>query len=223
LNDVVGDPDILGGVATFGVNGNLLKISFDYIVSDKSWSMLAPGNLFINILNGSDDTTWDYVVNTMGDPAKTNATGVNPSLIAGDYDIYNVFVDAKYSATNPYILSGQDLKGTWAGYIIRDNHPIGLAGLANSAHAGTAYFSGFPGEVAGDTTPWAGSAYYSFGDNGLNLNGKNIIIGWEMTCANDVVYSKVDNPVPEPGTFILLGSGLVAAAAFRKKISGCMQ
>jgi hypothetical protein len=227
--DVIGDPDILGGVATFNASGNLTRITFNYTSPEHNWAMLAPGNLFINVLNGANDTTWDYVVTTMGTP-NLDQSGASPSLIAGNYNLYNITsqnVDAKrigndlltINQDNPqYILSGADNTGAWAGYYLRNNHPIGLAdsvlsGLASSS----VYFSGFPGDVV-NNDPWARTSYYDFGQNGLNLDGKDIIIGWETTCANDVVYVQVSNPVPEPGTLMLLGSGLIAAAAMGRKM-----
>jgi len=49
--------------------------------------MLAPGNLFINILTDAGDTIWDYVVATMGtpvnDPDGFDDTGNPRGLAAG--------------------------------------------------------------------------------------------------------------------------------------------
>ena len=216
LIDVIGDPDITDGAAEFTDQGNLTRITFNYVSSQQTWAMLAPGYLFINILNGLDDTMWDYVVATMG-TAVNDKDGIPPSLAAGDYNLYEVALDAKRGVNdNKYIQTGADNTSPWAGYYIRNNHPIGVNRDYLGSLAGSVYFSGFPGSIT-DGTPWTGTTYYDFG-NGLDLDGKDIVIGWEMTCANDVVYAAVAN-VPEPATMLLLGLGLVGLAGVRRKIA----
>ncbi len=224
--DVIGDPNITGGTAMFNNADDLTRIYFDYTAPLTTWAMLAPGNLFINILTGASDTTWDYVVATMGTPVNDadgfDNTGNPTGLAAGNYSLYNISalnIDARHGVNDPkYKLSGQDNKDAWAGYNIRDNHPIGIKDEFLTSPIKSVYFSGFPGEMIDDGTPspWERTSYYDFG-NGLALGGHDIIIGWEMTCANDVVYEQI-HPAPEPATITLLGLGLIGLAGFMRKM-----
>jgi hypothetical protein len=231
--DVIGDPNITGGTAVFTSANRLKSVSFDYYAPFNTWHMLSPGNLFINKLNSNNDTSWDYIVNTMGNP-KTQAR--DKTATPNTYNVYDVSnknisaqrnAGSNIAAVNPnYIMSGQDQTGYWAGYIIRDSHPIGIsaAGLAGSTIIGNAGFSGFPGITVIGATPEGlhpkGTATYdfsSFDGGGLDLGGKNFVLAWETTCANDVIYEQVNIPTPEPSTLLLLGLGLAGFCFAAKK------
>jgi hypothetical protein len=223
--DVIGDPNITGGTADFNGAGKLMSVTFDYYTPYNDWRMLAPGNLFINVLNSANDTTWDYVVTTMGDPTKntTQPDGSITTLDPGFYNIFNISslnIDAKRGSNDSaYIVSGPDNTGVWSGWYLRNNHPIGIQqSVLNSSPVGQADYSGFPGLTAPINGILQGSSTYDFSSiGGLDLGDKNIIVGWEMTCANDVIYEQVNNPAPEPSTFILLGAGLLGAVLARRK------
>jgi hypothetical protein len=151
----------------------------------------------------------------MGNASLNKNNQTIPTLAAGNFGLYSISLDAKRGINDSgYILSGADNTGPWAGYYVRNGHPIGVQQTALGGYQGQVGFSGFPGTQ--DGSYWNRFSIYDFGD-GLDLHGKDIIIGWEMTCANDVVYEQINNPVPEPSTFFLLGIGLAGLGLYGRK------
>ena len=115
--------------------------------------------------------------------------------------------------TGPYKLSGKDNTGIWAGYLIRDNHPIGV--IDSLLVTGTdVSFDGwkqltFVGQNLSST----------FNGFSIDVGSNPFIIGWTVTCANDAVYEQI-NPVPEFSTLLLLGSLIALGGIGRKKLLG---
>ena len=220
---VVGDPYISGGTVTVN-NGQLSTITFKYFTPNNDWEMLSPGNLFINVVKSTGDTTWDYVVNTYAEPTnRGDVLGSTVTLAPGNYGMYNITSLGLTSTDvkNPdYILSGTDNTGIWSGYDIRENHPVAIDPQYLPAQSGTVNFSGFGGNSFNDTTTpyYTGSSTYTFNGADIgSLYGKSLVIGWETTCANDVVYETVAIPTPEPSTFALIGLGLLGIGFMRRR------
>lgn len=83
-----------------------------------------------------------------------------------------------------------------------------------------------------DSDQWLGLPGIDYGDfnyrgleggDGTNFNGANVDIGWTASSPGDwtrliTAYSPGGEPVPEPATILLLATGLVGIAGFRKRV-----
>lgn len=102
-------------------------------------------------------------------------------------------------STTGYLVTGSDNVDPWKGYDIRNNHPWAYSDSPDD-------FQSL--QVMGP---------YVFSGLNVTVGDAPFIIGWTVNCANDVVYEKI-NPVPEPATMLLLGTGLVGLAEFGRKL-----
>jgi len=202
--DSVGTPNFLGGSGEVTDTGLLMSLSFLYTQESYAHNSNIPlkaGALFIDT---NADGIWDYVVNTLGmdDVNQQGNTGAN---------LFSVSIPE--NASGSYILSQNSTN--WTCCSIRINNPVGISTIGLNP-IGVVGFSGWV-EDFNTSTINPNVSTFTFGGNDIRL-GENFTISWMPNCANDVLYETINNPVPEPGSLILLGTGIFALGfAIRRK------
>ena len=188
--DTIGTPDILGGRAIFA-GGKLKSIEIDYngkfsLSSPGHYGSVIPGDLFINDLCDDD---WDYVMKLVSGP-QTPADYLSAAIL-----------DVK-GEDPAYLYSGEDNKGHWKGFLIRDDHPYAWNG--GGTQVGTGSLTGV------NLLQNGGTLVFDLGE-GLAL-GPEFCIGFGPSCANDMIFERITAPIPEPSAALLFAASLLVAA-----------
>jgi len=197
-DDSINMPDYSGGFATTGPGGVLNRIDFidvplNHTPPNAYNQYLLAGDLFIDT---KADGIWDYVVKSIGTYGHQGAQSVELFNVSALNVSTNVSDAGQYS----YVVPGQG----------RDGQPIGLLSTAGATDLGAVTYSGYY-----NGNNYSYSVYFDFGALAIDLLNSDFIVGYSPDCANDVILEKV--PVPEPGTMVLFGIGMLGMAIFGKR------
>ena len=200
--DVIGDPYFNVDQMTVTRSGNNWTVAitgayFGYHLNSAVDSgypyLLGPGDLYLNSTGwiATQGPAGHYETDTFNNLEGWNYVITNGAHGLGLYSLdYNSIIMTNVStvpAGNYIYRTDQAWTGGAGTYIGAATYDLTSAGLIFTFNTGNAYFAD---------------------DVGFH---------WTMQCGNDVIEGKANVPVPEPGTMVLLGTGLVGLAGWGRK------
>lgn len=233
--DQNGVPDLTGGSLTYTGNHKLTSITLNYanlyMNTDwgrSSWSSLEAGDWYIDV---DKDNAWDYLIHQ---PAKVWNPATNKLVSNDDYHLYALNDKVFYGSSTRYKSNGQftQYNGYYDGKDNRDWHPTTVRDsilptknpINGIVDLGIVGFDGWDSlrelTSLSNSTAVGSSTWDLSGLGGIDLDkfsGKDIIIAFTMTCANDVLFEHTNVPTPEPGTMLLMGLGIIGVGYLRKR------
>jgi len=207
-----------------------------------SWNTLAAGDWYIDV---DKDNAWDYLIHQPDkvlNPATHQRVANDEYHLYALNDKVLYGTSTRYDSSGKFT----QYNGYYGGTSNRDWHPTTVKDSilpyeyqqykngtwvtktknANSGMVdlGVVGFDGWDslGELKSlsKSTGVGSSTWDLSGLGGIDLDkfsGKDIIIAFTMTCANDVLFEHTKVPTPEPGTMLLMGLGILGVGYLRKR------
>jgi len=215
-------------IAYDDVTGALQSVSFAYTHTDSR--LAVPGDLMIDLVENSDDKTWDYVVQSPFGAGENYLDGsATDGLLATDATQWRAFAGRWHygdSTDHRFELArdAHTAEGVpWQfNHIVRTDHPwrvddgdlsdhVLLDDVGVATYLGLVDFDGWKWTDSSTTGHSKFTLAGLIGQFGIDLREDTIRIGLTVNCANDVVYETIGpQAIPEPGTMFIWS--LLAAA-----------
>ncbi len=211
--------DVIGHKSKFDVHGLDVSVSGSLVTVDISTNFWNDIGVYSGLThNGNGIGVGDLMLSSSWDPSGSASDGYKAGDSAtGTVWSYGVAVDNAYSTSGGnatfYALSGAENADNLLNsedFLSRGTYRNGQAVAVNESSSSVTALSNSASWSVSD-----GKISFMFDAQGTDLLSGDLALHWAMLCGNDVIEGQVE--VSEPGTFALLGMGLLGLFSIRRR------